>query len=63
MAYEKPEIITLSLAAPAVRAIADNPFFINDEGDGKQSHVAETGSDTDYPISTSSSSAAYQADE
>lgn len=67
MAYEKPELTSLSFAGTAVRGgAADSPFA--ESTDGKMSFAAESGQQSDLisgngPTPTSSSSGAYEADE
>ncbi len=58
MSYHKPELLVLSLAAPAVRSV-------NDSADGAHtdSKGTTTGETRDAGHTTSSSTSAYEADE
>ena len=61
MAYEKPELITLSLASTAVRTGSQED---SNPSDGKISNTAEVaGQPADTVNSTSSTGSAYEADE
>lgn len=64
MAYEKPEVLVLSVAANAVRGGMGDVNHTSQDTAHKASIVGEgqTNSDTQQPLS-SSSSGAYEADE
>ncbi len=62
MTYEKPELITLSLAGTAVRLVIGGDVGTCEGQDGKMFCVAECRTQADDSV-TSSSGGAYEADE
>ncbi len=63
MAYEKPELFTLSLAGTAVRGIVGGDTGSQEGSDLKAAATPESGEQHDTVQQTSSTAGAYEADE